>query len=86
VRSSLVHSLHAVLQGSKGAPVYWQADLRQLIEANGKAMIAGGAPKLAEWESLDDGAAVATRYREELARHADALDAWPALWNTARTK
>jgi hypothetical protein len=83
VRSSLVHSLHSVLQGSKGAPVYWQADLRQLIEANGKAMIAGGAPKLADWDALDDGAAVAARYREELAHYADALDAWPGLWTTA---
>ena len=83
VRSSLVQSLHSVLQGAKGAPVYWQADLRQLIEANGKAMIAGGAPRLAEWDAIEDGAALATQYRDELGRHADALEAWPGMWDAA---
>ncbi len=81
-RAALVHTLHSVLQSAKGAPVYWQADLRQLIEANGKALIAGGAPRLADWEALDADA-VARRYREDLSQFAQALDAWPALWQAA---
>lgn len=86
VRSSLVHSMHGVMQASKTAPVYWLADLRQMIEANGKAMIAGGVPKLAEWDDANDGAAVATRYRQALSQHADALDAWPAMWDAAAVR
>lgn len=86
VRSSLVHSLHSVLQSAKGAPVYWQADLRQLIEANGKAMIAGGVPKLADWDDVDDTATLTARYRQALSQHADALDAWPAMWDAALSR
>jgi hypothetical protein len=86
VRSSLVNSLHGVLQAAKGAPVYWQADLRQLVEVNGKAIVTGGLPKLADWEDAPDAAAIAARYREALSQHADALDAWPTMWGAARAR
>jgi len=84
VRSSLVQSLHSVLNGAKGAPVYWAADLRRLIEVNGKALIAGGLPKLAGWDEVTDEAGLARNYRDALTHHAEAMEAWPALWQAAR--
>ena len=82
-RSTLVQRLQGVLQSVKSAPVYWQADLRQLIEAQGKALVQAGPPRLADWAQEPDLAGVARAYRAALAQHAAALEAWPRLWQVA---
>jgi hypothetical protein len=85
-RSTLIQHLQAVLQAAPSSPVYWQADLRQLIEAQGKALTQAGPPRLADWVQEADTAAVARAYRAALAEHAAALEAWPALWQLAATR
>lgn len=83
-RSSLVNRMQAVLHGATGAPVYWQADLRQLIEVHGKALVQGGVPRLGDWEPQLDAAGCAQRYRESMSLHAEALELWPEVWAIAR--
>jgi hypothetical protein len=81
-RSTLIQSLrHAFEQSVQTAPVHWQADLRQAIECNGRALIDGGEPRLADSGS-DDRAEPALR--RVLESQAASMDAWPALWQSAR--
>jgi len=84
VRSDLIQRYQTLLTSTKDAPIYWQADLRLLIEANGKALTQSSAPRLADWNQDIDAAGCAQRYRETMVQHADALEAWPELWNMAR--
>jgi hypothetical protein len=66
------------------APVYWQADVRSIIEATGRALTQKRPPRLGGWpEDLDD-AGCARMLRDEVTRLADAYAAWPAAWQHAR--
>jgi hypothetical protein len=82
-RSTLVGQLQAVMHASKSAPVYWMADMRQLIETTGKALVQSSAPRLGDWATDLDATACAARYRHEMALQADALQLWPDLWQQA---
>jgi hypothetical protein len=64
--------------------VYWQADVRSIIEANGRALTARNPPRLGDWPENIDDATCAALLREETERLAAAYDAWPALWSHAR--
>jgi hypothetical protein len=82
LRSSLIQALQqAYEQGAAAAPVHWQADLRQLIESNGRALIDGGDPRLADTPS---GEGAESGLRAALRALARTLGAWPALWEQAR--
>jgi hypothetical protein len=82
-RSTLIHQMQGVLQEAKSAPVYWKADMRQLIEAQGKALVQSAVPRLSDWKAdLDAGGAVRL-YRDAMSTHASALSAWPTLWSFA---
>lgn len=83
VRADLIERLQNQYDAAGDAPIYWQADVRSIIEANGKALIANGAPRLGDWpEGLDD-AACAQHLRDEATQLAEAYEAWPALWTYA---
>ncbi len=83
-RSDLVARLQASFLAAEDPPVYWQADVRELITVNGRALTDGGAPRLDGWpESLDTPQSCADRFARELDRFAVALDAWPAVWQHA---
>lgn len=82
--ANLIERLQQQLVGNPGAPVYWQADLRALIERNARAMIAKTAPRLDGWPEGIDDAACAGLLRGQLQAVATALEAWPALWQYAR--
>jgi hypothetical protein len=84
VRADLVERLQNQYDNAADAPIYWQADVRSIIEANGRALIAKGAPLLGDWPAGADEADCARRLREELGRLAANYDAWPALWAHAR--
>lgn len=79
-RADTIAGLQAAFAAAPAAPVYWQADVRALIEANGHALTAGGAPRLAGWPTALDAAGCASHFGAELRDYAAALDAWPALW------
>jgi hypothetical protein len=80
-RADLIQRLQQVFQqaGSE-APVYWQADVRLKIEVNGRALTAGGAPRLHGWPEGWDGRRCADALARELDAWSAAMLAWPALW------
>ncbi|MCE3004869.1 MAG: hypothetical protein LW860_19575 [Xanthomonadaceae bacterium] len=82
-RADLVARLQSTFLAAADAPVHWQADVRALVEANGRALIAGSAPRLAGWPQSLDEAGCAARLAQDVAAIAGALEGWPALWQHA---
>ena len=64
--------------------MYWQADIRAIIEANGRALLTRAAPRLGDWDENLDDAGCAEALRREAESMADYSEAWPALWQYAR--
>ncbi|HEY6893413.1 MAG TPA: hypothetical protein VI258_04545, partial [Rhodanobacteraceae bacterium] len=84
VRADAIERLQHQFESVPNAPVYWQADVRSIIESNGRALTARKPPRLGGWpEDLDD-AGCARLLRDEVTRLADAYAAWPAVWQHAR--
>jgi hypothetical protein len=83
-RADLIERLQNQFDGAPEAPVWWQADVRSIIEANGRALIAKAPPRLGDWPEAADAAACARLLREETTSLAEACEAWPALWAHAR--
>lgn len=83
-RADLIERLQQQYDGAPDAPVWWQADVRTIIEANGRALIAKGPPRLGDWDEGIDEAGCIARLRTETSRLAEACEAWPALWEHAR--
>lgn len=83
-RADLIERLQHQYDGATDAPIYWKADVRSIIEANGRALLSTDAPRLGSWPDATDNAACAQRLREETGSLADGYDAWPALWAYAR--
>lgn len=83
VRADAIDRLQHQLEGATNAPVYWQADVREIIQANGKALLAKTPPRLGDWaDSLDD-QGCADSLSAELHDVADAYTVWPDLWSYA---
>ncbi|HEU4664813.1 MAG TPA: hypothetical protein VFS55_12370 [Dokdonella sp.] len=83
-RADLIERLQAQYDGAPDAPIYWQADVRSIIEANGRSLITPGVPRLGDWPENIDAAGCARRLRDETLELAGFYEAWPALWNCAR--
>lgn len=83
-RADLIERLQNQFDNAQDAPIYWQADVRSIIEANGRALIARDPPRLGDWPETIDNATCARLLRDETAQLATAYDAWPALWTHAR--
>jgi hypothetical protein len=84
VRADAIERLQQTFEGATDAPVYWQADVRSIIDANGRALIAKAPPRLGDWSDEYDPAACAQALRQELGELADCYEAWPQLWEHAR--
>lgn len=82
-RADLIEHMQNQYEGAADAPVYWQADVRSIVEANGKALIARAAPRLGDWPADADEATCARLLRDETTQLAVAYEAWPALWSYA---
>ncbi|VAW49600.1 hypothetical protein MNBD_GAMMA03-898, partial [hydrothermal vent metagenome] len=85
IQSDMVVTLQQQMAKSADAPVYWQADVRELIEVNAKAMLKNDAPRLAGWNkdlSLD---ACMDKARKELSETAQAMEIWPDIWEFCQT-
>ena len=85
VRSDMVLSMQQQLAASPNAPVYWQADVRELIEANGKAVLSNNAPVLGDWDSKLNVQQCVDLARTELINIAEAMEVWPDLWEFCQT-
>ncbi len=84
VHADIVNRLQQQLQKTAAAPVYWQADVRAIVQANAKEMLAASPPRLAEWPSGIDAAGCAHALTDELETVADACENWPAFWRFGR--
>ncbi|MFN7550734.1 MAG: hypothetical protein ACK5SH_04020 [Pseudomonadota bacterium] len=85
-RADLVARLQATFAAAPTAPLFWQADVRAIIEANGRALTSDLAPRLDGWPEGLDAAGCADRFAREVGAFAATLDAWPALWAHARER
>ncbi|HEY6942328.1 hypothetical protein [Dokdonella sp.] len=83
-RADLIERLQAQYDGAPDAPIYWQADVRSIIEANGRSLITPGVPRLGDWPENIDDTGCAQRLRDETLELAGFYEAWPALWTCAR--
>jgi len=83
-RATTIDALQQQFEAFKDSPVYWQADVRSMIETNGKALLAKAPPRLGDWSEQLDDAGCANALREECNTMADHCDAWPAIWEWAR--
>lgn len=84
VRADAIERLQQQFEAATDAPVYWQADVRSIIDANGRSLIAKAPPRLGDWSDEFDAAACAAALRTELGELADGYAAWPRVWNHAR--
>jgi hypothetical protein len=83
-RADLVADLQRRLEGAgKQAPIYWEADLREIIQATSKELTRNSVARLAEWPESLDAAGAAERLRAETRNLAAAVRAWPAAFELA---
>lgn len=83
-RADLVADLQRRLEGAgKQAPIYWEADLREIIQATSKELTRNSVPRLAEWPESLDAAGAAERLRSETRQLAAAVRAWPSAFELA---
>ena len=83
-RADLIERLQNQYDSAPDVPIYWQADVRSIIEANGRALIAKGPPLLGGWPAGMSEADCSRRLRDEVGLLADGYEAWPKLWAYAR--
>lgn len=83
VRADAVERIQQQIVAAPDAPVYWVADARAIVEANGKALLANTAPRLDDWPLDIDATGCAQRLREACLGLAAAWRHWPALWHAA---
>jgi len=79
-RANLVLSLQNIMDEVPDAPIYWQADVREIIQANGKAVKSTLAPVLSDWDKSMDTESCIAKVRHDLREVVEAMDVWPKLW------
>jgi hypothetical protein len=83
VRANTIDRLQHQLEAAPSAPVYWQADVRSIVQANAKALLSKSPPRLADWAEDLDESGCAQALSNELTEMAEALEHWPGLWQLA---
>lgn len=83
-RSTAIEQMQRAMAADKSPPIYWLADLRSAVEAQGKALIAGEVPRLDGWPENLDAATCVARLRGSLQEFAVGLRAWPSAFDVAR--
>jgi hypothetical protein len=82
-RADLVERLQQQLGNAPDAPVYWASDVRRIVEANGKALLANEAPRLDDWPESITRAECAQRLRDSALELAAGYRVWPTAWRAA---
>ena len=68
VRADAIERLQQQYESAQNAPIYWQADVRSIIEANGRALTAKAPPRLGDWpDDLDEAGCAAHAARRNRA-------------------
>ena len=84
VHADIIERLQGQLEAATDAPVYWQADVRAIVQANAKRLLASNAaPRLAEWAPEIDATACATALSAELDAMAEVCEGWGRVWEYA---
>lgn len=83
-RADLVGDLQRRLENSgKQVPIYWEADVREIIHGTSKELVRNSVPRLADWPESLDAAGAAERLRAEIRQLAAAIRAWPPAFEMA---
>ena len=84
VHAEMIDRLQREFEAATDAPVYWQSDVRAIVQGHAKTLLASDAPpRLAEWPDDGDAAGCASALSDELDTMADACEHWPAIWRHA---
>ncbi|HZW73672.1 MAG TPA: hypothetical protein VFF43_08990, partial [Caldimonas sp.] len=83
VRANTIDRLQHELEAATNAPVYWEADVRSIVQANAKALLSKAPPRLGDWSDDLDANGCADALASEVTEMAEALEHWPALWQSA---
>ncbi|MGE5168696.1 MAG: hypothetical protein ACM3KT_08785 [Deltaproteobacteria bacterium] len=83
VRADIIDRTQHQIEAAVDAPVYWQADAREIVQANARALLANAPPRLGDWAQDIDADGCARALAEECESMADACEHWPALWRYA---
>jgi hypothetical protein len=83
VHAGIVSNLQQQLETTAAAPLYWEADVRAIVQAQTKALLSTAAPRLAEWAPDIDDTGCAQALAGELNAMADLCEHWPVLWRHA---
>lgn len=83
IRADLIERIQQQIVAHPDAPVYWLADARAIVEANGKALLAGDAPRLDDWPLDIDAHGCAQRLRNAARLQAQAWRIWPDVWQAS---
>jgi len=86
IRSDMVLSMQDQMSKSSDAPVYWQADVREIIEANGKAVLQNDVPLLHGWNKEMNEQECVDYTRGKLREVAKGMELWPDLWRFCKTE
>lgn len=82
-RADIIDRIQHQIEAAADAPVYWQADAREIVQANARALLANAAPRLGDWPEDIDSAGCARLLAEECAALAEGCEHWPVLWRVA---
>lgn len=82
-RSSAIEQMQNALAATASPPIYWAADLRTAVEAQGKALIGGETPRLADWPVQLDEAGCVSHFKSRSRALAAGLRAWPVAFELA---
>lgn len=84
IRSNYIQDLQSLLARNQDAPTYWMADVRRIIETNGRQLTQPNVPRLVDmpWDLDRDG--VAGWLRERVGQYGKAVEIWPELWRHCR--
>lgn len=82
-RADIIDRVQHQMEAAPDAPVYWQADAREIVQANARALLANAPPRLGDWAEGIDAAGCARALTQECEAMAGACEHWPALWKYA---
>jgi len=85
-QSNLIHQLQQILAEVDEPPIYWQADVKELIETNGAAIKSDQPPLLNGWSKDLTALDCVKQLRTELLQVSDAMAIWPKLWAFCQTQ
>jgi hypothetical protein len=86
IRARTISALQIAMEEHPNAAPHWAADVRSLVEANGRALTGEVAARFAEWPEGISAEQGARSFREYMSGYAAGLRAWPDAFELARQR